>query len=55
MLGLLMVLSVSMVAIFADEIAVQHPYRNLTDTEDKWSNNPDQQELPPFSEECSLR
>ena len=55
MLGLLMVLSVSMVAIFADDIAVQHPYRNLTDTEDKWSNNPDQQELPPFSEECSLR
>ena len=55
MLGLLMVLSVSMVAIFADEIAVQHPYRNLTDTEDKWSNNPDQQESPPFSEECSLR
>ena len=55
MLGLLMVLSVSMVAIFADEIAVQHPYRNLTDTEDKWSNNPDQQESPPFSEECSFR
>ena len=55
MLGLVMVLSVSMVAIFADEIAVQHPYRNLTDTEDKWSNNPDQQESPPFSEECSLR
>ncbi len=48
-------MSVSMVAIFADEIAVQHPYRNLTDTEDKWSNNPDQQESPPFSEECSLR
>tara|TARA_Y100001970_G_scaffold293821_2_gene443511 strand:+ start:1280 stop:3055 length:1776 start_codon:yes stop_codon:yes gene_type:complete len=55
MLGLLMVLSVSMVAIFADEIAVQHPYRNLTDTEDKWTLNPDSQELPPFSEECSLR
>ena len=54
-LGLVMVLSVSLVAIFADEIAVQHPYRNLTDTEDKWSNNPDQQESPPFSEECSLR
>ena len=54
-LGLVMVLSVSLVAIFADEIAVQHPYRNLTDTEDKWSNNPDQQEAPPFSEECSLR
>tara|TARA_B100000029_G_scaffold297279_2_gene290471 strand:- start:2050 stop:3948 length:1899 start_codon:yes stop_codon:yes gene_type:complete len=54
-LGLMMVISVSLVAVFADEVASQHPYRNLTDTEDKWSNNPDQQELPPFSEECSLR
>ena len=54
-LGLMMVSAVSMVAIFADDIAVQHPYRNTTDSEDKWTLNPDSQELPPFSEECSLR
>ena len=37
MLGLFMVVSVSLVAIFAEDIAVEHPYRNLQDTEDKWS------------------
>ena len=35
--GLSMVIFVSTVSIFADDIAVEHPYRNLQDTEDLWS------------------
>jgi len=51
-LGLLMVVSVSLVAIFADDIAVEHPYRNLQDTEDKWSIDYEPRKATPFSEEC---
>ena len=52
MLGLFMVISVSLVAIFAEEIAVEHPYRNLQDTEDKWSIDYEPRRAEPFSEEC---
>ena len=51
-LGLFMVVSVSLVAIFADDIAVEHPYRNLQDTEDKWSIDYEPRKATPFSEEC---
>ena len=51
-LGLFMVVSVSLVAIFADDIAVEHPYRNLQDTEDKWSIDYEPRKARPFSEEC---
>lgn len=51
-LGLVMVLSVSLIAIFADDIAVEHPYRNLQDTEDKWSIDYEPRRVEPFSEEC---
>ena len=51
-LGLFMVGSVSLVAIFADDIAVEHPYRNLQDTEDKWSIDYEPRRADPFSEEC---
>ena len=47
-----MVVSVSLVAIFADDIAVEHPYRNLQDTEDKWSIDYEPRKAEPFSEEC---
>jgi ABC-type dipeptide/oligopeptide/nickel transport system permease subunit len=47
-----MVISVVTVAIFADEIAVEHPYRNLQDTEDLWSIDYEPQREEPFSEEC---
>ena len=52
MMGLIMVLSVSMVAILADKIAVEHPYRDLTDTEDKWLIDYEPRRVAPFSEEC---
>lgn len=51
-LGLVMVLSVSIIAIFAEDIAVEHPYRNLQDTEDKWSIDYEPRRVEPFSEEC---
>jgi len=51
-LGLLMVISVVTVAIFADNIAVEHPYRNLQDTENLWSIDYEPQRKDPFSEEC---
>jgi len=51
-LGLFMVTSVSLVAIFAEDIAVEHPYRNLQDTEDKWSIDYEPRRAEPFSEEC---
>ena len=47
-----MVVSVSLVAIFAEDIAVEHPYRNLQDTEDKWSIDYEPRKAEPFSEEC---
>ena len=51
-LGLFMVTSVSLVAIFAEDIAVEHPYRNLQDTEDKWLLDYEPRRAEPFSEEC---
>ena len=47
-----MVISVSVIAIFAEEIAVEHPYRDLTDTEDKWLIDYEPRRVAPFSEEC---
>lgn len=52
MLGLFMVVSVSLVAIFAETIAVEHPYRNLQDTEDKWLIDYEPRRADPLSEEC---
>ena len=52
MLGLFMVISVSLVAIFAETIAVEHPYRNLQDTEDKWLIDYEPRRVEPRSEEC---
>ena len=52
MLGLFMVISVSLVAIFAEHIALEHPYRNLQDTEDKWLIDYEPRRAEPFSEEC---
>ena len=51
-LGLLLVTSVVTVSIFADDIAVEHPYRNLQDTEDLWSIDYEPRRAHPFSEEC---
>jgi len=50
--GLLLVTSVVTVSIFADDIAVEHPYRNLQDTEDLWSIDYEPRRAHPFSEEC---
>ena len=52
MLGRFMVISVSLVAIFAETIAVEHPYRNLQDTEDKWLIDYEPRRADPLSEEC---
>ena len=50
-LGLLLVTSVVTISIFADDIAVEHPYRNLQDTEDLWSIDYEPRRAHPFSEE----
>ena len=50
--GLMLVLSVVTVSIFADEIAVEHPYRNLQDTQDLWVRDYEPRRAHPFSEEC---
>jgi len=50
--GLLLVIFVSTVSYFADEIAVEHPYRNLQDTEDLWWIDYEPSRKAPFSEEC---
>jgi ABC-type dipeptide/oligopeptide/nickel transport system permease subunit len=50
--GLMLVLSVVTVSIFADKIAVEHPYRNLQDTQDKWTIDYEPQRAHPFAEEC---
>ena len=52
MLGLFMVVSVTLISIFADRIAVEHPYRNLQDTEDLWSIDYEPRRLAPFDEGC---
>ena len=50
--GLMLVLSVVTVSIFADDIAVEHPYRNLQDTQDLWVRDYEPRRAHPFSEEC---
>ena len=50
--GLLLVMSVVTVSILASHIAVEHPYRNLQDTEDLWSIDYEPRRAHPFSEEC---
>ena len=50
--GLLMVTFVVTISIFADKIAVEHPYRNLQDTEDLWSIDYEPRRAHPYSEEC---
>jgi ABC-type dipeptide/oligopeptide/nickel transport system permease subunit len=51
-MGLVMVMCVGTISYLADEIAVEHPYRNLQDTEDLWSIDYEPQRKEPFSEEC---
>ena len=51
-MGLLMVMAVGTISFFADEIAVEHPYRNLQDDEWQWSIDYEPQREKPFSEEC---
>ena len=50
--GLMLVMSVVTVSIFAEDIAVEHPYRNLQDTDDKWTIDYEPRRAHPFSEEC---
>ncbi|MEO2243501.1 MAG: ABC transporter permease [Candidatus Poseidoniia archaeon] len=50
--GLMLVLSVVTVSIFADDIAVEHPYRNLQDTQDLWVRDYEPRRAHPFSEKC---
>ncbi len=50
--GLLMVFSVVTISILADKIAVEHPCRNLQDTENLWSIDYEPRRAHPFSEEC---
>ena len=54
-IGLLMVISISVVSIFADDIAVEHPGRNLQDTRDVWHIDYEPRKAAPFSEECDTR
>ena len=53
--GLLMVLSISVISIFADDLAVEHPGRNLQDTRDVWHIDYEPRKAAPFSEECDTR
>jgi len=50
--GLMLVMSVVTVSYFADEIAVEHPYRNLQDTQWLWTIDNEPQRAHPFAEEC---
>jgi len=54
-IGLLMVISISVVSIFADDIAVEHPGRNLQDTRDVWHIDYEPRKAAPFSDECDTR
>ena len=47
-----MVMAVGTISFFADDIAVEHPYRNLQDDEWQWSIDYEPQRQKPFSEEC---
>ena len=51
-MGLVMVMCVGTISYLADEIAVEHPYRNLQDDEWLWSIDYEPQRKDPFSEEC---
>ena len=51
-MGLVMVMCVGTISYLADEIAVEHPYRNLQDDEWLWSIDYEPQRKIPFSEEC---
>ena len=53
--GLFMVLSVCTISIFADDIAVEHPGRDIQDTRDVWTIDYEPQRKEPFSEECDMR
>ena len=53
--GLLMVISISVVSIFAEDLAVEHPGRNLLDTRDVWHIDYEPRKAAPFSEECDTR
>ena len=55
LLDLLMVISISVVSIFADDIAVEHPGRNLQDTRDVWHIDYEPRKAAPFSDECDTR
>jgi ABC-type dipeptide/oligopeptide/nickel transport system permease subunit len=50
--GLMLVMSVVTVSILASRIAVEHPYRNLQDTQDLWVRDYEPRRAHPFSEEC---
>ena len=50
--GLAMVVSVSVISIFADDIAVEHPGRDLQDSRDTWNLDYEPELKAPFSEEC---
>ena len=54
-IGLLMVISISVVSIFADDLAVEHPGRNLQDTRDVWHIDYEPRKAAPFSDECDTR
>jgi ABC-type dipeptide/oligopeptide/nickel transport system permease subunit len=51
-IGLMLIITVSTISIFADDIAVEHPYRNLQDTEDLWWIDNEPRREAPFSEAC---
>mgnify|MGYP001246825503 CR=1 FL=1 len=51
-IGLTLIITVSTISIFADDIAVEHPYRNLQDTEDLWWIDNEPRREAPFSEAC---
>tara|TARA_B100001750_G_scaffold113187_1_gene89383 strand:- start:836 stop:2581 length:1746 start_codon:yes stop_codon:yes gene_type:complete len=53
--GLFMVISVSLISFFAEDIAVEHPGRDIQDSRDVWNIDYEPQRKPPFSEECDMR
>ena len=53
--GLMLVLSVSMLAYLAEDIAVEHPTRNLQDTASTWRIDYEPRAAAPGSDECRQR
>ena len=53
--GVLLVITVSMLAVFAEDIAVEHPTRDLQDTEDVWRIDYEPRAAEPGSDECRER